>query len=456
MFKKFFAQTDTRETVSLAWPLVITQVGHIVTGMVDNIFLGQLGTTEQAAGILSNNLYVLLLVFLIGMSYSSTPLVAGAHERNDPFEKASLFRTSFVLNIVVAAICFSILFFATPLLQYLHQPAQVVTLAQPFFRVLIFSMLPLSLFFTCKQFCEGVSNTKLALGISIGGNLINILLNYLLINGKLGLPEMGYIGSAWASFFARLFMGISFLVLVMKHPATSGIRNLIRSAAWNWAEWWNLFKVGFNAALQFTFEVAAFAIAALMAGSFGERQIDAHGIALSIAAFTYMFGSGIGSASTIRVGASFARNDWPGIRMAAMAAVKLAIMVMSVFGITFLLFNRILPRAFTTDESIIVLSGNLLLIAAIFQVFDGLQVTLIGILRGFTDVKVPTLVTLVGYWLLALPLAYLFAFVFRLETVGVWIGLLASLVFVACCLWLRLQYLLKKNDVAVKFRSAAV
>ena len=139
MIKSFFKNSHTKETVQLAWPLVITQVGHIVTGMVDNIFLGQIGTTEQAAGILSNNLYVLLLVFAIGMSYATTPLVNAAFEQKDAFKKASLFKNSLFLNAAVAIVCFIILFFASPLLHQMNQPQDVVTLAVPFFDVLIFS-----------------------------------------------------------------------------------------------------------------------------------------------------------------------------------------------------------------------------------------------------------------------------------------------------------------------------
>jgi multidrug resistance protein, MATE family len=445
LFRRFFNNIHTRETVALAWPLIITQVGHIVTGMVDNVFLGRIGPEEQAAGILSHNIYVLVLVFGIGMSYSSTPLVAGAFERNDTLEKASLFRNSLALNLAVAIVSFIVLFSAAPLLRHMHQPPGVVDLAIPFFGVLIFSMIPLSFFFTCKQYCEGLSNTRLALIVSVSGNLINILLNYLLIYGKWGLPEMGYLGSAWASFFARLFMGLSFMLMVFYSPLTRELRGAFNKVKISLTALSKLWKIGFNSALQFTFEVAAFAIAGLMAGSFGEEQIDAHGIALSIASFTYMFGSGIGSAATIRVGIRNARADWPEIRAAAYAAIKLVALVMGGFALVFLVLHRILPMAFTSLEVIRDLAGTLLIVAAVFQVFDGLQVTAIGILRGLEDVKIPTLVTLFGYWFIALPLAYFFAFVLKLETVGIWFGLLASLVFVACCLLLRLRYLLRKK-----------
>lgn len=445
MFGAFFKNTHVKETMILAWPLVVTQIGHIITGMVDNIFLGQLGPTEQAAGILSNNLYVLLLVFTIGVSYATTPLVTSANEKHDLLKKASLFKNSLFLNAIVAIVCFIVLFLSSGLLKHMQQPTEVVELAVPFFDVLIFGMIPVSLFFSCKQYCEGLSNTRMALIISIVGNLINIILNYCLIYGKCGLPQMGYMGSAWASFFARLFMGLSFLVLIFKSPVTKEIAKVYKQSKINWQELKDLWRIGFNSAMQFTFEVAAFVIAGLMAGSFGKEQIDAHGIALSIAAFTYMFGSGIGSASTIRSGTFKAQNNWVEIKKASSASMRLVLLIMGALGLLLLVLNTVLPLAFSNVPVIVNLASTLLIIAAMFQLFDGLQVTIIGILRGLEDTRMPTYITLIGYWVIALPLAYLFAFTFKWETVGIWIALLLSLAFVAIALYVRLNYLIKKH-----------
>ncbi|MBA2610567.1 MAG: MATE family efflux transporter [Bacteroidetes bacterium] len=445
MFKTFFKNSHTKATIYLAWPLVITQVGHIITGMVDTIFVGRIGPTEQAACILSNNLYVLLLVFGIGVSYATTPLVTDAHHNNDVKKKASLFKNSLVLNLSVAVICFVILFLASDLLKYMQQPAEVVVLAVPFFDVLIFSMIPVSLFFTCKQYCEGLANTRMALIISVVGNLINIILNYLLIYGKFGFPEMGYLGAAWASFIARLFMGVSFLIFIFRSPLTKEIGAVYKQVKINWVELKDLARIGLNSGAQFTFEVAAFAIAGLMAGTFGKEQIDAHGIALSIAAFTYMFASGISSAATIRVSVYNAQQNWLEIKNAGYTALKLVLLVMGAFGLLFLIFSAVLPLGFSNEVEITRLASKLLIIAAMFQLFDGIQVVAIGALRGLEDVKYPTLITLVGYWLIALPLAYLLAFTFKMETIGIWIALLAALAFVAVALFWRFNFLVKKN-----------
>lgn len=445
MLKSFFKNNHTKETLYLAWPLVITQVGHIITGMVDTIFLGKIGPTEQAACILSNNLYVLLLVFGIGVSYATTPLVTDAHHNNDVQKKASLFKNSLVLNLSVAVLCFVILFLSSGVLKYMQQPLEVVELAVPFFDVLIFSMIPVSLFFTCKQYCEGLANTRMALIISVGGNLLNIVLNYFLIYGKFGFPELGYLGSAWASFIARAFMGISFLVFIFRSPLTKEIGAVYKQVKINWAELKDLARIGLNSGAQFTFEVAAFAIAGLMAGTFGKEQIDAHGIALSIAAFTYMFASGISSAATIRVSVYNAQQNWLEIKNAGYTALKLVLLVMGVFGILFLIFSTVLPLGFSDEIEIIKLASKLLIIAAMFQLFDGIQVVAIGALRGLEDVKYPTIITLVGYWLIALPLAYLLAFTFKMETVGIWIALLTALTFVAIALFWRFNFLVRKN-----------
>lgn len=441
----FIINNHIKNTIYLAWPLVITQVGYIITGMVDTVFLGKIGAAEQAACILSNNLYILLLVFGIGVSYATTPLVTSANQNMDLLKKASLFKNSIFLNVSVSIICFILLFLSSGLLKYMHQPEDVIKLAVPFFNVLIFSMIPISLFFTCKQYCEGLSNTRMALFISIIGNVINIILNYLLIYGKFGFPELGYIGSAWASFISRVFMGFSFLYLIFKSPVTKEISAVYNRVKINKKELFHLAKIGLNAGLQLTFEVAAFVIAGLMAGTFGKEQIDAHGIALSIAAFTYMFASGISSASSIRVGIYKAQDNWLEIKQAAFSSIKLVMLIMGGFAILFLMINNFLPKVFSSDLQIVNLASKLLIIAALFQLFDGIQVTIVGILRGLEDFKIPTLISLVGYWIIALPLAYWLAFILKLETVGVWIGLLVSLIFAAIVLFWRLNYLINKN-----------
>ncbi|MCA6436847.1 MAG: MATE family efflux transporter [Bacteroidetes bacterium] len=420
-------------------------MGHIVTNMVDTIFLGQISPTHQAAGILAANLYTLVLVFAIGVSYVLTPLVSSAQFESDELRKANLFKNSLFLNFVIALVSFAILFLSSGLLAHMQQPKEVVVLAKPFYNVLIFSMLPVSLFFTCKQYCEGLSLTMPALYISIIGNVLNIALNYALIYGVAFFPEMGYMGSAWASFIARSFMGIAFLGYIFYSPLTNSIKGVYQQAKINSVDLLRLVKNGLNSGAQFTFEVAAFVIAGLMAGVFGKEVIDAHGIALHMAAFTYMFGSGISSATTIVVGNCIADSNWLNIKKAVRSSIQLIIVGMGSCALIFILLNKVLPYAFTDDLQITIITSKLLIIAAMFQLFDGLQVVFIGVLRGVEDFKFPTLITLIAYWVIALPLAYLLAFINKMGVYGIWYALLISLIFVALTLYLRIRILIARN-----------
>ena len=445
--KTFLKHTHLKETVSLSIPLILTQIGHIITGMVDNIFLGKLGNTEQAAGILSNNLYIILLVFSIGMSYVLTPAITEAHINQNEKEKASLFKNSLFINMIVAVVLFIILFFSSPLLALMQQPEDVVALAIPFFNVLIFSIIPVALFFVCKQYTEGLSNTKAAMYISVIGNIINIILNYLLIYGYAGLPELGYMGSCWATFIARVFMGIGFLVFVFNHKTVNSFTKYYKEVKINAFHFWSLLKDGLASALQFTFEVTAFAIAGLLAGVFGKEQIDAHGIALSLAAFTYMFASGIGSATTIRVGNFYSSNNLDDVKLAIKTSYQSVIVTMGFMALLFICFNTFLPTIFSNDQEIILIASKLLLFAAFFQLFDGTQVVAIGALRGLDDYKFPTYIAFIGYWVIALPLCYLLAFTFNYKVYGVWLALSVGLGFVSLALYFRIKALLKLKTI---------
>lgn len=447
LLKNTLKNTHLKETIGLSIPLVMTQIGHIITGMVDNIFLGRLGNTEQAAGILSNNLFIILLVFSIGMSYVLTPAITDAHVNRNEKTKAALFKNSLFINMVIAILLFIILFFSSPLLAYMQQPADVVQLAIPFFNVLIFSIIPVALFFVCKQYTEGLSNTKAAMYFSVVGNILNIILNYLLIYGKAGLPEMGYMGACWATFISRVFMGIGFLIYVFNHSSVNSFAKYYGEVRLNALHFWTLLKAGLASALQFTFEVAAFAIAGLMAGVFGKEEIDAHGIALSLAAFTYMFASGIGSATTIRVGNYYAVNDLPNLKLAIKTSYKSVMVTMGFMALLFVCLNTILPTIFSKDEGIILIASRLLLFAAFFQLFDGTQVVAIGALRGLEDYKYPTYIAFIGYWIISLPLCYFFAFPCGFGVYGVWLALSLGLCFVATALSYRIKNLIRIKTI---------
>lgn len=434
-----------KETVRLSIPLIISQVGHVVTGIVDTIFLGHIGKTEQAAGVLANSLFVLLLVFSIGISYATTPLTSSAHINNNNEEKALLLKNSFYMNFIISLLLFVALFFMSPLLANMGQSSDVVALAIPFFDVLIFSIIPVSLFFVGKQYTEGLSNTTAAMIISVIGNILNIVLNYVLINGYLGLPKMGYMGSCWATFIARMFMGLAFVWLLFRHKDFNYITPYFKKAKYSFAHIKQLLSIGIGSALQFTFEVAAFALSCIIVGWFGKEQMDAHGIAISLASFTYMLSSGLSGAACIRVSNFNAQKDWPNLKLAGKSAFIIVLCIMSFCAILFFCLHHILPLAFSKDSEILSLASDLLIIAGLFQLFDGTQVVAQGMLRGMEDVKIPTFITLIAYWGIALPLAYYFGEVLQLKVQGVWYALTLSLMVAAVGLYWRFRRLVNRE-----------
>ncbi len=429
----------------LSIPIIISQVGHIITSMSDNIFLGFIGIEEQAAGILCGNVFTLLLVFSIGMSLGLTPLVANANVNKRLNQKASLLKNSLLLNLLISLVLFGLASIFACNLQLLNQPNDVAVLAKPFIEVISFSLVPITIFFTLKQYAEGLTNTRASMYISIIGNVINVILNYALIYGKIGLPCLGYMGAAWATFWARVFMGLAFAIYIIYHKKLKEVVQPFLQEKITGAQLKNLFSIGIGPALQFTFEVGAFAFAGIMAGWLGKITLDAHGIALTIAAFTYMFTSGISGAATIRVANYIGLNDWKNIKTAGNAGFVLAGVIMLVFASVFLLFYETLPTFFNKNAEVVSLSAGLLLVAAVFQFFDGIQVTGLGILRGLSDLKIPTIIALTAYWVIALPLAYFLGFIKHLGINGIWYGLTAGLIFSAFALYVRFRQLTKNK-----------
>lgn len=411
--------------------------------MTDNAFLGFVNLESQDAGILSGNIFVLLLVFLIGMCQGLTPRIAGAHVNGREKDKASLLKNSLLLNLMNAVLLYLLILLGMNFLHYFDQPPDVVELAKPFLNIIAGSLIPLAVFFTLKQYCEGLTNTRAAMYISLSGNGLNVILNYGLIFGKLGMPELGYLGAAWATFISRAFMAIAFFIYMYKHKELKKVFEHIPLVKVSKMELKNLFRIGIGPAIQYIFEVAAFTVAGFMAGWLGKETFASHGIALSIASFTYMFASGISGASSIRVANFAGMNEKSNIKKAGLSGFLIVAAVMTLFGIMFLFLNHLLPSFFSEKKVVVELSAGLLLVAALFQMFDGVQCVGLGILRGLSDVKIPTILALTAYWAVALPLAYSLGFVVNLGVYGIWFGLSAGLIFAAFALFARFRYLTK-------------
>jgi MATE family multidrug resistance protein len=414
-------------TLALAIPVCLSNVGHIAVDLADNFFIGQLPekTSGQAAVSLAGALYITILVLLIGVSYGLTPIVAEANAQNKKDRIITHLKHAFVQNFSVAIILFIVLMSIAPLLHHTNRPPEVSTLAVRYLNVMMLSMIPLSIFFTCKQFAEGMSNTKAAMFITIGANVLNIFLNWILCFGHFGIPRMGVMGACWATFIARCGMAVAMFIYIYFAPRYREYRPAFRFRNLSWQPVKEQMKIGIPSGLMFVLEVAAFSIPTLFIP--GTAQLAAHRVSLGLAAMTYMISSGLGAAATIRVGHFLGLKDKVALRRAGFSSAILSMMFMTLAAIFFILFRYKLTAIFNNDPEVLKYAAPLLFIAAAFQLFDGAQVTLQGALRGLKDTVVPGLIAFVAYWIIGLPASWYFCTQLNLGVQGVWFGFILGL-----------------------------
>jgi multidrug resistance protein, MATE family len=409
--------------------------------------VGMIGTIPQAAVALSNSLYTLVLVFGLGVSYGITPLVAAADSSKDISQNTELLRHGIVINTILGILLFLLLFFISPVLNLFDQKQEVVDLAIPFLNVMMLGMIPLCIFSGFKQFTEGLSFTRIAMLVTVGSNILNILLNYLMIFGHWGFPKMGLMGSCWASFISRVVMALAMFIYVYynKHFKKYWIGFSFRNLSKDLTK--KILALGIPSGLQWVFEVGAFAFAVIMIGWISPNAQAAHQVALCIAATTYMMASGLSAAASVRVGNQAGLNNREGVRIAGFSAFLMVLVFMGCCALCFILFRNQLPLLFNKDPEVISIASSLLVIAAFFQLSDGTQVVGLGALRGVKDVKLPTFITLIAYWVIGLPCSYFFAFKLHLGVNGVWYGLSLGLTIAAIALFFRFNYVSKKIGI---------
>jgi len=446
-FKEHF-----RKTILLAWPVCLSNLGNVMVGVVDIAMVGGIkesvtgysGTTAQAAVSLANGFYFLVLVFGMGVSYGVTPLAAEADGLGNDDEKKKLLSHALIVNVITNVFLFLVLFFSSPLMSHLDQPKDVVALAIPFLNVMMLGMIPLAIFASFKQFAEGLSFTRFAMIITIGTNLLNVLLNYILIYGKFGFSAMGMMGACWATFYSRLVMAIAMFLYIYYDRHFKKYREALAFKNISFERMKNIFSIGAGSGLQWVFEVGAFAFALVMIGWIGKREQAAHQIALQLASMTYLIASGISAASSVRVGNQLGEKNVSSLREAAFSSFAMVIIFQLFFATIFILFRFAFPVLFNDEIEVQKIVASLLLIAALFQLSDGIQVVALGALRGMKDVNIPTIITLVCYWLIGLPSSYAFAFIFGFGVQGVWYGLTIALTLAAISLFLRFNYVSKR------------
>ncbi len=437
----------------LAYPVILGMVGHTLIGIVDNIMVGKIGSTELAAVSLGNSMIFIAMSLGIGFSTAITPIVAeGDAEKNDT-KIRSAFHHGLFLCTILGLVLFTIIMFAKPIMELLKQPADVIVLAKPYLGWVAFSLIPLVMYQGYKQFADGMSLTKYSMYAMVMANVLHVGINYVLIYGIWFFPKMGIIGAALGTVISRIFLVMFMHIMLSRRD---DLKRFFKGFSFNEikkATIKKIISIGFPSAMQMLFEVVLFTASIWLCGNIGKTSQAANQIALSLASMTFMFAMGLSVTSMVRVSNQRGLMDYKKLIVVARSIFLLAIILETVFAIFFIVFHDYLPNIFLNmentgqildNEEVIAIASKLLLIAAVFQISDGIQVVVLGALRGLQDVKVPMYITFVAYWVIGFPISYYLGEYTELKAQGVWIGLLAGLTAAAICLYARFHYLTKR------------
>lgn len=423
---------------------MLGQLGHVMVGLADNLMVGRLGAAPLAAVSLGNALVFIAMSLGIGFSFAITPLIAEADGADDLEGGRSYFHHGVILSTMNGVFLFLLLLIAKPLLYYLDQPPEVVELAIPYLNIVALSMIPLMIFQAFKQFADGLSQTRYAMYATLIANVVNILFNYLLIYGVWIFPRLELEGAAWGTLISRFFM-LWFIWEILKRKSKF-------SEYFKWSKkemlkmdiFKRLLSLGMPTALQMLFEVAIFTATIFLAGNLGTNPQAANQIALNLASMTFMIAVGLGVTATIRVGNQVGLKRYRELRRIGFSIFLLVFLIEAVFAILFILLKDILPTFYIDNPEVILLASQLLIVAALFQLSDGMQVVILGALRGLQDVKIPTIICFIAYWVIGFPVSYYFGQPDSLGSMGIWLGLMAGLTSSALLLYFRFNYLSKK------------
>ena len=437
----------------LAAPVMLGMLGHTFVSFIDNIMVGQLGTAQLAAVSLGNSFMFIAMSLGIGFSTAITPLVAEADGANDFAKGKSAFKHGLFLCTVLGVLLFLLVFFAKPLMYLMKQPVEVVELAIPYLDLVAFSLIPLVVFQAFKQFSDGLSLTKYPMYATIVANVVNVGFNYVLIFGKFGFPEMGIVGAAYGTLISRFVMVAHIWWLLKGREKSKHFVTNIKILVLDKTMINKIIGLGAPSAMQMFFEVAIFTAAIWLSGLLGKNPQAANQIALNLSSMTFMVAMGLSVASMIRVGNQKGLQKYFELRRIAFSLFLLGFIFAVVFGILFLIFNEALPKLyvdfddvinFKDNTEVVTIASQLLIASAIFQISDSLQVIVLGALRGLQDVKIPTLITFIAYWLIGFPISWILGKEDAYGSFGIWIGLLAGLTSAAILLFIRFNYLTKK------------
>lgn len=428
-----------RTLFTLGMPIVVGQLGVIVLGFADTLMIGHHSTPELGAASFVNNMFNLCIIFSTGFSYGLTPVVGAFYGSRRYAEAGLALRCSLIANTLVALlemVVMTILYFNV---HRLGQPAELLPLIKPYYLVLLVSLLFVMLFNAFKQFTDGITDTRLAMWILLGGNALNIIGNYILINGKLGLPELGLLGAGLSTLLSRIVMVVVFAWIVLRAHRFRRYRVGLLKQKWSGQLFRRLNTLGWPVGLQMGMETASFSLSIIMVGWLGTIALASHQIMLTISQFTFMMFYGMGAAVAVRVSNYHGVGDVPNVRRSAYAGFHLILLMAVVLLSIVFAFRYSVAGWFTDSADVAMLVPALFLPFLVYQFGDGLQITFANALRGIADVKPMMFMAFIAYFVISLPVGYLFAFVWNWGLVGIWAAFPFGLTSAGVMFWLRFR-----------------
>lgn len=442
-----------RRNLKVAFPVMLTQLGASLVGLVDSVMVGHYATADLAAVSFSNAIFFTVMVFSMGCLMGITPLIGyeeGQKQVADPQNHntaiSQLLQNGIWFTLLLSAAMLLLLGSCIPFLDRFGQEPVVIEAARPYYWCIVISIVPFLFFFLAKQFLEGLGNTMAAMIISIGMNVLNVLLNWMFIFGHCGLEPMGAKGAGIATLISRTIMPICFIVVIWIHKDW---RRYLQLFKWKHNQWLvirRLWSIGSPIGVQTMLETVTFTFSFIIIGWISKEALAAHQVANQIADLTFMLALGIGSATTIRVSHQLGTGSIHAVRMASNASIHLVLAMNTIGAALMISLRHYIPHLFTQDEAVLAIAPSLILLAGLFQYADGLQCVGAAMLRGITDVKMPMVYAFIAYILIALPVGLLCTFALHMGANGMWVGFIFGLSIAAILFHTRYRKKLKELD----------
>ncbi len=424
----------------LGLPIVIGQMGIIILGFADTLMVGHHSTMELAAASFVNNVFALCIIFSMGFAYGLTPIVGEFYGRGRYVEAGQALKCSLIADALVAFLLTGIMLVLYFNIEKLGQPLELMPFIKPYYLVLLASLIFVMLFNGFKQFTDGITATKTAMWILIGGNSLNLIGNYGLIYGKFGLPELGLLGAGVSTLVSRILMVVAYVFVLFYSRRFWRYKVGFFCLGWSRPLFKQLNALGWPVALQMGMETASFNFSTIMIGWLGVIALASHQVMLTISQFTFMIFYGMGAAVAVRVSNFRGQNDLVNVRRSAYAGFHLILGVAVILLSILFLFRGDLGGWFTDNKEVSALVSSLFIPFLIYQFGDGLQINFANALRGISDVKPMIIIAFIAYFLISLPVGYFFGFVLNWGAVGVWMAFPFGLTSAGVMLWARFQY----------------